>query len=164
MTGRMWNFVFFIAKYLSCKKICEIPTSELDGYFQSAFDGDVSSIEKYLSAGRGPNDSMPDGRTVLHLAVEGGVLVAIKLLLERGALVNSKGFNGYTALHIAVHNSLDQVVQENIDPNKLDADVVKLLLQAGADIHVKDGDGKSAIEIAEIYNSEKMVALLESLA
>ncbi len=162
--GRIWNCIFSFGMFLSDRKPDDMSEGKLDEYFQSAFEGDISNIEKHLSSGNSPNEKTPDGRYILHVAVEGGDVQALKLLLDRGALVNSKGFNGYTALHIAVHNSLDQVVQENLDPGTEDPEVVELLLLAGADIHLKDEDSRSALEIAEIYKSNKLVDLLAAYA
>jgi ankyrin repeat protein len=94
---------------------------------------DVSSNELHrvkvlLDYGASLDDDGRFGVTALHYAVRGGKLPLIKLLLERGARVNSLDADGLTPLlHLAKTRS-------KADP----IPVMELLVAHGADIDARD--------------------------
>jgi hypothetical protein len=61
------------------------------------------------------------GTTVLHLAIEGGRIKLMKLLLERGCDVNVTDLDGCTPLWVACESGR--------------MDMVKVIVEHGADIH-----------------------------
>ena len=73
------------------------------------------------------------GNVPLHYAVgaDGGIRI-LKLLIENGASLNIKAYDGSTALHCAVD-------QDSIE-------YVHLLLQNGASLNVKDYNKRTPIE------------------
>ena len=70
-----------------------------------------------------------------------------KFLIEKGADVNLKSKNGWTALHAAAF--------------KGPAEIVKLLIEKGADANTKDLRGQTPLMIARILKHEEMVRLLK---
>lgn len=80
--------------------------------------GDLESAKHLLASGANVNDAAPTGASVLVLAAHSGQGAAARLLLERGAEVNTQGA-GYSALHAAVLRG--------------DLELVKALLERGAD-------------------------------
>jgi ankyrin repeat protein len=66
----------------------------------------------------------------------------VSYLLEEGAKVDTKGFRGRTALHLAAVYDEEEVVQ--------------MLLDKGADINVLDDDGCTAEHLAIMNSFDKM--------
>lgn len=99
-----------------------------DCIFMAAIWGFCDILE--LRAGIDPetvNVSQLAGFPALHLAIIYGGLEAAQTLLEKGAKLEERNFDGYTALGTAV------VVQK--------PEIVRLLLERGADVRTKQGDG-----------------------
>jgi len=55
------------------------------------------------------------------------------MLLEHGAMIDNRGYQGRTALHLAARNG--------------QTEVMRLLLERGADPHVHDEDGDTPSEV-----------------
>ena len=74
---------------------------------------------------------------------------AVELLLEKGAIVNEKNNNGYTALIYAARSC-----------NK---EVVELLLNNYADIGIKNKYGYTVVDIAKKRNNYEVLFSLKKL-
>ena len=106
-----------------------------------AFDLDL--MQTLLDHGADPSRAMANGTTALMVAVSGRAPVAltpetpmfraVQLLLDRGADVNAAAANGETLLHRAVTRG--------------DA-FVRLLVERGARLDVKDGGGRTPLDVA----------------
>jgi ankyrin repeat protein len=70
----------------------------------------------------------------------------VSYLLEKGAKVDTKGFKGRTALHLAAVYDEEEVVQ--------------MLLDKGADINVLDDDGCTPEDLATMNSFDKVVEIL----
>jgi ankyrin repeat protein len=71
----------------------------------------------------------------------------IKMLLEKGADVNKKSYDGFTPLHIAAQYGFDEIV--------------KLLVDNGADVTIKTSEEQTALDLT---TSDKIKQLLVSKA
>ncbi|KAJ7922682.1 ankyrin repeat-containing domain protein [Mycena leptocephala] len=80
----------------------------------------------------------------LYEAASKGHIDICRLLLERGADVNEKETDGYTALHVAS----DQYA------------IWRLLLEHGADVNLKTKDGWTALHAASMYGAYETCCLL----
>lgn len=69
----------------------------------------------------------------------------LQTLLEKGANANAKDKNNNTALHYAAGYG--------------QADMVKLLLDHKADVSIKNDDGKTAKEVAQLNEQTAVVEL-----
>lgn len=85
-------------------------------------------------------------KTALHGAASNGHEAVVRLLLEKGSVVEAKGKGGGTALHEAASNRHETVV--------------RLLLEKGANIEAKDNDGKTALHWAARNGHEAVVRVL----
>jgi len=108
-------------------------------------------IEELLAAGADPNYPDPAGFPSLIAVLSSGrpdLHDILRLLIERGADVDQRGLNDWTALHYAV--------------NQRDLDGVMILLENGADPGVKTriDDCTSPLEDAERMGFTKAVELL----
>lgn len=84
----------------------------------------------------------------LHSAARDGRLDIVQALLQKGADINQKDENGYTALHIATFNN--------------NLDIVQALLNKGANVDIQANNGYTALYIATFNNNLGIVqALLE---
>ena len=72
-----------------------------------------------------------DSTTPLLSAILAGNTASVRLLLEKGALVNTTKINMSTPLHLAATNG--------------DDNIVKLLLEKGAGVDSKDAQGKTPL-------------------
>ena len=86
------------------------------------------------------NKAMLDhiGWTPLHYACAKGHLEVAEFLIANGALVDSVSLDGTTPLMMAVQSGNEQLV--------------KLLLDKGANLQLRNTQGLSAIDIADIYD------------
>ncbi len=78
-----------------------------------------------------------------------GDIRKVKLALVRGADINARGENGYTALHAAAENG--------------HLEVITLLISQGADLHAQLESGQTALDLAVLGNLDDVVDLLKSL-
>ncbi|WP_264688635.1 MULTISPECIES: ankyrin repeat domain-containing protein [unclassified Wolbachia] len=115
-------------------------------------------------------------RIALHYAVDAKT---VELLVEKGANVNAKDIEGYTALHLAVTEKRLETVRELIKSggnvnaeeygNKCTplhlacmvgkVEIVKELVEAGAEIEQEDKFGMTAMDYAK--NSKKITEVLK---
>lgn len=81
------------------------------------------------------NKTDDKGMTALHWAATYGHEAVMRLLLKKGADVQTKDKDGWTALHWAAEYGHEAVM--------------RLLLEKGADIQIKDKYGQTALHLAE---------------
>lgn len=82
----------------------------------------------------------------LHEALDQGAILRIKMLLNKGANVNSKNIVGETLLHIAAQKGYDAIVS--------------LVLEEGALINIQNNKGETALQIVDQKNDAMMGRLL----
>jgi len=90
-----------------------------------------------------PSNEKPDN---VFDAVIQGDMVTLQKLLARGAAVDAKGEDGYTALMAAASLGRE--------------DMVKVLLKAGADLNAVNNDGLTAMQVAANNKHDAVVKLL----
>ncbi|ANF97870.1 ankyrin repeat domain-containing protein [Paenibacillus bovis] len=128
--------------------------------FKWIANGEVQKIADELTAGIDPNKVYENGWTLLKLAVEHEQLMIVELLLNRGSDINQQPNGGWTALHQAVDIAIDGTIQGGGEPGDEPVDIILYLLDHGADIGAVDSQGESALDIAQAYKSEKVIAVL----
>jgi ankyrin repeat protein len=98
---------------------------------QAARHPEFENMEYFLGLGLDPLERSRDGRTVLHVAAEGGLEQrTLTLLLSKGLKVNDVDDLGRTPIHYATVKS------------------VAPLAAAGADVDAKDNRGVTALDLA----------------
>jgi ankyrin repeat protein len=83
---------------------------------------------------RTTNPDLSTGSTPLEFAIQSKRIDLVRLLIERGTNVNSKGGSGWTPLHEAAAAG--------------NPDIIQLLLESGADINAKDYRGYTPLDVA----------------
>ena len=102
----------------------------------AAKTGDIEALKNYLSNGADPNSTDPKfGVTALSWAALEGKDEIAELLIEAGADVDTKNFDGATPLHAAAFMGQLEVVQ--------------LLLENGADVAAKTMNGETPLDSAQ---------------
>jgi ankyrin repeat protein len=96
--------------------------------FSAAKSGNIQLLSNYLDAGFNPNWSTGNGITPLMLASIRGRVEAVRLLLLRGAHVNTRDAQGRTALSDARTGLAEAPASERPSYRK----VIRLLTEAGA--------------------------------
>ena len=118
----------------------------------------------------------PHGTTLLHLAVVGGNLTIIEMILKAGADTNKQNSSGYTSLHELIRYgsaNLEQIIglllkfgaqvnignDSDITPLHIAVlcrpEVVQMLLDAGADPYLVNCLGETAMEVARKWVSRR---------
>ncbi|ODB86160.1 hypothetical protein A3195_10970 [Candidatus Thiodiazotropha endoloripes] len=92
------------------------------------------------------NNQAADGDSLLHLAAYWGDIGAIRLLLENGAEVNTRGDMDYTPLYVAINSGHLRSF--------------KLLLEAGADVNDTNEFGTSSLKLALTEGNEEFGELV----
>jgi len=118
----------------------------------AAGNGDLAAAGKLLQTGADINrgDRIDVwGSTPLSIAVLRNHAHMVAYLLDHGADINSRNYNGTTALMQAVANR-----EGNIE-------MVRLLTARGADVTAKDSQGNSALDYASLSHNTNAVELLE---
>src|SRR5215210_6179680 len=151
----------------------------MSGLMQAQYRLDRATVDRLLAAGHAPNvheaaavgDAArlrelldddpelvnawsPDGAQPLHFSAFFGSLDACRLLVERGADVDShaRGFNGVAPINSAAANDPKE--------NHVCTEIVRLLLDAGADPHAAQGGGATALHTAALTGNAELVRLL----
>ncbi len=102
------------------------------------------------SDGKVKNGSVAFGKaTALHMAVSGGSVEEVKLLLDAGTPIDPLDVRGMTPLMFAVSTDRPQV------------DIIRLLLSRGADSTIKSNIGESAQDWARKFNNPGVLSLLK---
>jgi len=98
----------------------------------AAANGDVAAIEELLAKGEDIEGWDSDKYTPLYLAARWGKLDAVKLLVERGANIDSRSTElSSTPLQIAARHG--------------EAEIVRYLLEKGADVNARNRLGDTAL-------------------
>ncbi|KAL9034952.1 MAG: hypothetical protein Q9214_006810 [Letrouitia sp. 1 TL-2023] len=98
-----------------------------------ASSGDVDAIKRSFSAKDAtPFDVLPNGSTLLHVAVSFNHIDMVRCLIQEGAKVNAVDDFGETPLHLAISLAKDY-------------EISRLLLDHGADLHNFNADGKTPL-------------------
>ncbi|NXT15038.1 ANKE1 protein, partial [Prunella fulvescens] len=146
-----------------------------------AREGDFVSLQKAFDDGVPVDMKDKYYKTPLMVACASGNIVLVEFLLEKGANVNATDNFLWTPLHHACyHGHLDIVevlvkagaavnaaaignatpLMRAIEACRLD--MVYFLITAGADVQAVNSHGKSALDIAELFEDDKIIELLEN--
>ena len=112
----------------------------------ASIEGDLPVVKTLVLQNKARLDHI--GWTPLHYACAKGNLDVAKFLVANGATVDSNALNGTTPLMMAVQSGNE--------------DLVRFLLDNGADIRLRNTQGFSAIDIAEIYDKPWVAEGLKS--
>jgi ankyrin repeat protein len=116
--------------------------------FSAVRRGDVLALVEGFNAGTfGIFDIMPNGSSLLHVAVQRNQLAIVTMLLRQGAKVNMTNDMGDTALHEAVKYAVDPAI-------------VEVLLQHGADLLSCNRFGKTPLHT--FFNETSRRLLMQS--
>lgn len=131
-----------------------------DKLIQSIVEEDISSIKGIINQGANLNMVDTYGRLPILQAIEIENLEIIQLLLQNGADINQRGYEGCTALHIAIGVSMsDTSSPYGIGEEPLE--IIKYLLEAGAKVNTKNDKGETPLEWAKKFHSNRTITLLE---
>ncbi|WVO18304.1 hypothetical protein L204_106019 [Cryptococcus depauperatus] len=117
---------------------------------QDVKDGTQANAEAWRahSVMARPNGTDEEVQSPLHYAVSNNNVEEVQKILENDERsVNSKDEFGYTALHLAADRGF--------------LDMTRLLLRFGADKGLKDQDGQTPIQLAEISCRDDIIAILQ---
>jgi ankyrin repeat protein len=140
---------YMVIDVLLATKGIDVDLSNLQGetpLMIAAINGDLPVVQKLVLKNKAQLDHI--SWTPLHYACAKGHIEVAQFLLANGANVNSLSLGGTTPLMMAVQSG-----------NEL---LVKLLLDKSADLRLRNANGLTAIDIADIYNKPEMSEGLRS--
>jgi len=115
----------------------------------AASSGDHEALTVLLATpGVAVNEADSEGRTALHFACGYGEVKCAEALLDAKADVNATDKNANTALHYAAGYGK--------------VEIVSLLVSSGASVVLKNGDGKTPIDVARLNEQEEVLRVLET--
>lgn len=123
--------------------------------------GSLSAAELLLQKGA-PVDFVPETGELtdyspLYAAAHFGHADVVRLLIQHGADVNlAPKSHGMTPLSAAIDYEADTASQVGETPHMTAS---SFLFEAGADPNIRDLRGKSALEVAQVYNYQEAIRL-----
>jgi len=109
------------------------------------------------------NVKSKEGYSLLHLAAERGNAEIVRLLIEKGAIIDIKHPYGVTPLHLAVCCGYGIIGLDCISKKIRNYEnVTKLLISNGADVNAKDKEGNSPLYYIAMNGNCKIAELLIS--
>ena len=117
-----------------------------DAFGMAATSGRVDMLHWLATRGV---DVGANGPGALRAAANAGMPEAAKALIALGVPVETRGSDGWTAMHSAAYNG--------------DAETLRVLLDAGADPRAADRSGKTPLDWAREVGKAENVALLEAV-
>lgn len=149
---------------------------------QAAVHGRPGALRRLLAAGADPDRRTKDGRSPLHFSVRGGSVEAAALLLDAGVPVDRPS-NGFTPLLFACFEGTAELVrlflERGADPDARitfaglrrgtplmlaaragQVRMVAALLKHGADPGLRDGEGRTAADLAGTPRAARIRELL----
>jgi len=138
-------------KYIEVNYGSDVPDNHVQRMLNtSAKEGDLKMLD-YLVKEKNASVNVENGKdSALHLAAEGGNVLAGRKLLEHGAKIDHQGKEGNTPLHEASIQGKSEFTS--------------LLLAAGADVTVKNKKGETALDVAQdnVYQLDTELLLKEA--
>lgn len=144
----------------------------------AAQSGKHDKLDYFLGFGLDPLGRTADGRSLMHLASEGGLDEAtLQWLTSKGLKVNDITHDGSTPLHMAALKSVSTLLRAGADLNaqnhqgrtplheavlREDHPVVSELIRQGASVFTADKEGRTPLHLAAMRHSESVVDSLLS--
>lgn len=142
--------------------------------------GSLPITELLLSRGAEINATNTELNTPLHVAVQNGRDEVSKFLIKNGADLNKHNVSGNTPLHFAALHSrraiAEALISKGADIESLNIqqytplgliarstesdEVAEFLIQKGANINARDAAGRTPLNNAVLYSSDRIIDLL----
>lgn len=130
-----------VADLLLANKAIDVNLSNKSGenpLMMASIEGELSLVETLVLKNKA--DVNKTGWTPLHYACTTGKLSVAEFLVAKGAKVNALSQSETTPLMMAVSSGNDQLI--------------KFLLDNGADLRMRNHEGYSAIDVAELFSKD----------
>ena len=133
-------------------------------------------LEYFLSLGLDPLETSRDGRTLLHIAAEGGLDERILALLRaKGLKLTDTTPSGSSAIHFASVKSIPVLIAAGMNVDAMDAsrrtalhdaalqgkgELVAELLRANASVFAQDNKGQTPLHLASLKHADAVIDAL----
>jgi hypothetical protein len=177
------GFVSSMKRFIPAILFCLVPLVALaDGgadFIKATRKGDLTKMKAMLDAGQSIDfQTEKYMETALMHAADSGQPEAVKLLLQRGASINTVNYQGRTALFFSVYNYSPQIAREllnhNADPNIADKygdtpltivvfqdpKLTRILLDGGANPNVMGRKGLTPLMRAAWFGQRESLDML----
>lgn len=109
-------------------------------------------IDYLVGLGVDPSHGDKRGCNGLHYAARAKKSHVIERMLEYGNNVNGTDLNGWSPLHWAIAS------------REVSTDIVRLLLQSGCDKNKREKQGRTALDLARLFNCTEETSILDGTA
>lgn len=161
------------------RKYSQKVPKQMTSFHLAAYFG-VDEAVQFLTGSDSPDPEDSYGRTPLSWAAESGREAVVKLLLDKGAELETKSNTGWTPLSWAAWSGHEAVVKLLLDTGMVDVNakdedsstplswaacngheaVIGLLLSNGADIGIENRSGWTALQLAALNSHDGVEQLL----
>jgi ankyrin repeat protein len=132
-------------------------------FVESARNGNTTTVALFLDAGMNPDVKDSNGQTALIAAATAGHIEVVRLLLDKGAQVDSLGSQLLQDAATKGQTNLVQIlIEKGVDANAQDG--VGYTALKGADATITDTNGATALAAAQKSGNPATVQLLEHTA
>ena len=138
-TGIKLAVVFFSLFFLASSGIAN------EDIFSIIEQGDIDSVEKFITEANDVDIRNENGRTPLHNAAYYGSVEIAELLVNASADVNAKDNDGQAPLHSALRLPREDNEAFRADLLKNKVQIIELLLLSGTDVNAQDNEGMTPL-------------------
>lgn len=135
--------------------------ADYDSLYSAIQYGDAEIVKDLLDHGAPMKNPVCSTCVLLDNAALAGRIKILALLLQYGAAINDTDHYGRTPLHVIVSDPL--ITLNGAPPQDTKVAMVQYILQHGIDANIRDRNGKTALDLAKLYDEKEIAEFLRPI-